>query len=469
MSALPWIAVAGGGALAALAAVADGALLSERATAPFVDARSGASTPGAVPTIPRAIPSRERTHRALAFARVLGHGIAGGALAVALGLVGEATWQALVLLVVTGLAIVTVSESIARAIGDALGEHAGERLSWFTKSTERLFAPVVRLGEALDNAFSDVVPDMNVSSERREEAAAQFREVINSEADVSRDERELLLGVFSFGETTAEEVMVPRVDIVGIEQDTPWSEVIDRVRSAQHSRMPVYDTTLDEIIGILYAKDLLPFVIADEEPGAGWKSLIRAPSFIPSSKRIADLLREFRASGRHIVIVADEYGGTAGLVTIEDVLEELVGEIRDEYDDEERIIESEEGVRFWVSGRLNLDDLSESLGHDFRRDDVSTVGGLVLELVGRVPRAGEPLTIGPFRVIAERVVRRKIERVYLERIDDAHTSGAPTSSGAVGAGAGGAGSSTGAAQTGTVHNGTARGDGDGAADTRGRP
>ncbi|MFN9089909.1 MAG: transporter associated domain-containing protein, partial [Gemmatimonadaceae bacterium] len=190
------------------------------------------------------------------------------------------------------------------------------------------------------------------------------------------------------------------------------------VRSAQHSRMPVYEETIDEIVGILYVKDLLPAVLADEEPEAGWPSLMRPPVFIPTSKRIADLLREFRHAGRHIAIVADEYGGTAGLVTIEDVLEELVGEIRDEYDDEERLVENEEDVRYWVSGRLTLDDLSAALRHDFTRDDVSTVGGLVLELLGRVPRAGESLTIGPFRVIVERVVRRKIERVFLERLAD---------------------------------------------------
>ena len=114
-------------------------------------------------------------------------------------------------------------------------------------------------------------------------------------------------------------------------------------------------------------------------------------------------------------MVADEYGGTAGLVTIEDILEELVGEIRDEYDDEERSIESEDDQRYWVSGRLTLENLSESLGHDFTRDDVTTVGGLVLELVGHVPRAGESLFVDGFRLIVERVVRRKVERVYFER------------------------------------------------------
>lgn len=427
MSIWPWLAVGGGGALAALSAVADGALLSDPATPPFTDERvSPATTPGCTPTIPRAVPARERTHRALAFARVLGHGIAGGSLALALGLAGRATPRALLLLVITGLLIVAIAETVARAIGDAFGDHAAERLSWFSRTVERIFAPVVRLGEVLDNAFTEAVNDLTATSERREEAAAQFREVITSEADVSHDERDLLLGVFDFGETTAEEVMVPRVDIVGVEQESPWSEVIDRVRSAQHSRMPVFEDTLDEIVGILYAKDLLPFVIADAEPEAGWKSLMRAPTFIPSSKRIADLLREFRASRQHIAIVADEYGGTAGLVTIEDVLEELVGEIRDEFDDEERVIEAEDGVRFWVSGRLNLDDLSDTLDHDFRRDDVTTVGGLILELLGRVPRSGESLTMGPFRVIVERVVRRKIERIFLERNDELDDAGSAT-------------------------------------------
>lgn len=424
MSALAWIGVAAGGVVAALAAAADGALLAESPAVAGAewqggDERAEGSTPiAALPALSRAIPSRERTHRALAFARLLGQGIAGGSLAAALGLAGRVSSEALAILILTGLVIVTVAESVARALGDAFGEMASIRLAWFTRLAERVLAPVVRLGEMLDTTLAEVVPDVQASNERREEAAAQFREVIVSEADVSGDERELLLGVFEFGETTAEEVMVPRVDIVGIDRDTPWSEVLDRVRSAQHSRLPVYEDTLDEIVGIVYAKDLLPFVIAGEEPEPGWQSLMRAPTFVPSAKRIADLLREFRATGRHMVIVADEYGGTAGLVTIEDVLEELVGEIRDEYDQEERLVESEEGKRFWVSGRLTLDDLSEALGYDFRREDVTTVGGLVLETVGRVPRAGESLAIGPFRVIAERVVRRKIERVFLERTDD---------------------------------------------------
>jgi len=419
MSAVAWGLAAAGAAVAALSAVADGALLSESALPVNTD-RGSFGAPS--PTVPRSIPGREQSHRALAFARVAGHLAAGSGLAVALDLAGRVTISLLGALLLVGLVTVVVAETGARVLGDALGEDAGVRLGWFTAVVEKGLWPVVKLGDWVDGLFAEVVSESEATQERREEAAQQFRDVVTSESDVTGDERELLLGVFEFGETTVEEVMVPRVDMLGIERDTPWSEMVDRVRSLQHSRVPVFEETIDEVVGILYVKDLLPAVLADEEPVGGWSTLMRPPVFIPASKRIADLLKEFRQSRRHIAIVADEYGGTAGLVTIEDILEELVGEIRDEYDDEERLVESEEDVRFWVTGRLTLDDLSAALGYDFARDDVSTVGGLVMELLGRVPRAGESLTVGPFKLIVERVVRRKIERVYLERtaVDEAN-------------------------------------------------
>jgi len=212
---------------------------------------------------------------------------------------------------------------------------------------------------------------------------------------------------------------VPRVDIVGIDLTTPWSEVVDRVRSSEHARFPAFDDTLDNITGILYAKDLLPFIIDDDEPMLGWQTLVRAAQFIPISKPLDLQLRDFKASRTHIAIVSDEYGGTAGLVTIEDILEEIVGEIHDEYDDEEPEIEQEEGRRFWISGRLTIDELSELLGQDFAQDDVATVGGLVYETFGRVPRPGEAATIGAYKMVVERVRRRRIERVYFERLQPA--------------------------------------------------
>ncbi|HET7924613.1 MAG TPA: transporter associated domain-containing protein, partial [Rhodanobacteraceae bacterium] len=159
----------------------------------------------------------------------------------------------------------------------------------------------------------------------------------------------------------------------------------------------------------------------EEEPAAGWLSLVRPAAFIPTSKRIDAQLREFQASRTHIAIVSDEYGGTAGLVTIEDILEEIVGEIRDEHDIEEPTIEQEGTSRFWVSGSLTLDELSERLNVDFGVDDVTTVGGLVYALFGRVPRSGDALSRSGVRIVVERVRRRRIERVYFERLEPVST------------------------------------------------
>ncbi|MFN9086158.1 MAG: hypothetical protein ACK5W7_01370, partial [Gemmatimonadaceae bacterium] len=228
MSAAAWGLAAAGAAVAALAAVADGALLAETPLAPVAPERSGFGAPA--PIVARAVSAREQTHRALAFARGLGHLFAGGGLAVALDLSARPSVSAGVMLVVLGLTTVLVAETSARVLGDTLGERASERLQGFTTVVERVMSPVVSLGNWIDGLFAEVVSESEASQERREEAAAQFREVITSEVDVTGDERELLLGVFEFGETTAEEVMVPRVDMVGVERETPWSEMLDRVR-----------------------------------------------------------------------------------------------------------------------------------------------------------------------------------------------------------------------------------------------
>jgi CBS domain containing-hemolysin-like protein len=221
--------------------------------------------------------------------------------------------------------------------------------------------------------------------------------------------------VFSLGDTTVGEVMTPRVDIVGLERDAPWSEVVARVRSAGHSRVVVHDGDLDGIEGILYAKDLLPFVVDDTVPPGGWQTLVRPAVFIPAGKAVDDQLRDFRASGVHIAIVADEFGGTAGLVTIEDLLELIVGAIRDEHDDDEPEF-VREGDRVWASGGITLDQLSDLVGEPLQHDDVTTLGGLAYEVLGRVPRAGESVRWRGWRLVIERVRRRRVERVFLERL-----------------------------------------------------
>ena len=393
--------------LAALCATADGALLS-------VD-EAEASTNRRVAEL---LADRERMHRTLAFARVLALLVSGAGLALAVDLHVRPVLERTLLAAGMALAVVALAESTARAIGDALAGRALVRLSPLVTVLEIALAPVTWSAAKLDAALQRAFPPAGRDDLEREATAEQFRQVVAAEADVTRDEQALLLGVFSMGDTAVHDVMVPRVDITGVEKGAPWSEVVDRVRSSAHARLPVYDQTLDEIVGILYAKDLMPAIVADAPPAAGWLPLVRPAMFIPGSKTIDQQLREFKASGTHIAIVVDEYGGTAGLVTIEDILEEIVGDIRDEHDVEEPDVEFDRASgRAWVAGQVTVDELSEALEWRFAREGVTTVGGLVFSTLGRVPKAGEQLRIGPFRVVVERVVRRRIRRVFFERVD----------------------------------------------------
>ena len=391
--------------LAGLFAVADGALLA-------LDA-DDAGLDGSLRALAE---RRERPHRALAFARIVAHLVAGCAIASALRFSDRSLGSSLLIAVPVALVAVLLSESVARSIGDAKSAASLERLAPVVRIVERVLAPIVVVGAWLDNLIQSVIPPTPVE-EDREATAEQFRQIVAAEADVTDREETILHGVFSLVNTAVHEVMLPRVNIVGIERTTPWADVLARVRSSEHARFPVYDDTLDEITGILYAKDMLPAAIADEEPAGGWATLVRPAVFIPASKAIDQQLRDFQSSRTHIAVVVDEFGGTAGIVTIEDILEEIVGEIHDEYDVEEASVEQEDGRRFWVPGRMTVDELSDLVGHDFHREGVTTVGGLVYEFLGRVPEAGEAFTIDGFRVVIERVVKRRIERVYFERVE----------------------------------------------------
>jgi putative hemolysin len=386
---------------AALFAAADGALLATGHTSPR-----------------QVIAHPDRAHRALALGRVLSHLLIGCALAIALhGTSWHVSTKAIVAVALL-LVSVTIIEGFARSAGYARGMTMVQRLAPVVVVADLLLYPLTWSGGVVERALGRMLPPADPDDQVRIAGHEQFREVVAAEADVTAAEEELLHGVFSLGDTQVEEIMVPRIDVVGIDRTTPWSEVVDRVRSSEHARFPVFDETLDNVAGILYAKDLLPTVVAGTEPD-DWSTLVRPATFIPATKTIDQQLRDFKSQRTHIALVMDEYGGMAGLVTIEDVLEEIVGDIRDEYDVERPEIEQEGNDRFWVSGRLSLADLSELLSYDFERDDLTTVAGLVYDSFGRVPRAGEKGTLGPFRIVVERVRRRTIERVYIERVSPA--------------------------------------------------
>lgn len=390
---------------AAFCAFADGALLA-------VDDESPPSSPEVTALVER----REVAHRALAFGRILSQLLAGAAAVAALKASAVPPVQLAPLVLIAGILIVVLAESGARAAGDIEAEQGVLRAYSGIIAVENLLGPVVALGTAADRVLDALLPTPAESDAGRETSVEQFREVVAAEAGVSTDDERLLRGVFSLGDTTVQDIMVPRVDVVGVDHSWDWDTVIARIRAARHARYVVYERSIDNVVGILHAKDLLAPVLAGGEMAAGWRSVVRPAQFIPATKPVDDQLREFRATRRHMAVVVDEFGGTAGIVTLEDALEVIVGDIRDEHDVEEPEVRRDVTGIFSVSARVTIDELNELTGDDFSRDDVHTVGGLVYAVIGGVPKPGDVLNIGTHRLTVERVVRRRIERVRVERL-----------------------------------------------------
>jgi CBS domain containing-hemolysin-like protein len=233
--------------------------------------------------------------------------------------------------------------------------------------------------------------------------------------DLGIAQRDMLLGVFTLADTTVDEVMTPRLDMTGVDISASTEEVLEAFRQSQHTRLPVLDGSPDNVGGVVFAKDLVPIAMGLVEPGTRWHTLMRPAAFVPETKTLDNQLRDFQGTPAHIAIVVDEFGGTSGLITREDILEEIVGEIRDEHDTETTPAIRQDGARLWVDGRTSLDDLSAALGTTIAHAEVSTVGGLVYSVLGRVPRPGDELTLDGYRVVVERVDQRRVTQVSFEK------------------------------------------------------
>lgn len=232
----------------------------------------------------------------------------------------------------------------------------------------------------------------------------------------SPPEREMLHGVFALGDLTVAEVMTPRLDIVSVDVADPKPEVVETFRRARHSRLLVIDEDPDNVVGVLYAKELLGGV-AGETSDADWRDIVRPATFVPEAKTLDRQLRDFQRGPSHLTVVVDEFGGTAGLITLEDILEQIVGEIQDEYDlDEVTPIEPTGDGGWLVQGGVALSELETALDCEFGREDVNTVGGLILAVLGRVPRTGETIELAGHRLQVEQVVRRRIRRVSVRAV-----------------------------------------------------
>ena len=254
------------------------------------------------------------------------------------------------------------------------------------------------------------------------ESASELRDLVDMAGEhalIEADEREMLNSVFELGDTVAREVMVPRTDMVSIDHDRTARQAMGLFLRSGFSRMPVEGDDVDDIVGLLYLKDVVRRMTAHEEGATVLVTeLMRPAPFVPESKPVDDLLREMQVNQTHLAVVVDEYGGTAGLITIEDILEEIVGEIADEYDREDPEAEDLGDGRFRVDATMHVDDLAELLDVDLEEDDVDSVGGLIGKTIGKVPILGSSCEVAGLRLTAERMSgrRHRIATVLVERV-----------------------------------------------------
>jgi CBS domain containing-hemolysin-like protein len=350
----------------------------------------------------------ERLRRGLSIGRICLLALA------ALGFSGVAQWWVEDLLPATGwlalLVTLTVlsADLLPRLVGLWRSRLVGATAVRAAAATLGILAPIFIAAGILDRAFARL---FGVPAPK-----GQTSEIA---------QREMLLGVFALADTMVREVMTPRVAMVGVDVRLAFDEVIRQAAAAEYARLPVFDGDLDHIVGVLYAKDLLETRFGAPGP-ANWQGLVRPIEIVPEVKTLDRQLRDFQRGPSHLAVVVDEFGGTAGIVTLEDVLEEIVGEIGDEYDEAQgpAIVEVAPGV-FDVDGRAPLDALADALGMPLAHEEVTTAGGLVYAALGHVPALGEVASVEGWRVTIAKVDKRSIKKLRFERtapppdVDDA--------------------------------------------------
>lgn len=244
------------------------------------------------------------------------------------------------------------------------------------------------------------------------ETLSQALELTSDDA-TTKDEKNILEGIVAFGSTETVQVMKPRIDIFAISDELPFKEMLDLIVKNGYSRNPVYHENIDEIVGVLYARDLLPHITKND---FNWQSLVRAPYFVPENKKLDDLLAEFQEKKNHLAIVVDEYGGTSGLVTLEDVIEEIVGEISDEYDADDLVYSKLDDKNYVFEGKTALKDFYKVLEIDSdvfepHKGEAETLAGFILEITGRFPRKDEKISFETFVFVVEAVDRKRVKQV----------------------------------------------------------
>jgi gliding motility-associated protein GldE len=280
-----------------------------------------------------------------------------------------------------------------------------------------LFAPIIYLLVNSTSFIDNKLKTKNVKTSVDELSKAL--EITNIGED-SEEEHKILKGIVEFGKIGVSEIMTPRIDVVAVDYNTSLPELIQIILNSGYSRMPVYRETFDQVEGILYIKDILPFM--DEAEDFEWQKLLRQPLFVPENKKIDDLLTEFQFKKVHLAIVVDEYGGSSGLVTLEDILEEIIGEINDEFDDEDLgyskidennfVFEAKTAINLFLRVMNENEDMLDDV-----KGEADTLAGLILELVGKIPSKNEVIEHNNFRFLIEAADNRRIKRIKVTRME----------------------------------------------------
>jgi CBS domain containing-hemolysin-like protein len=331
-------------------------------------------------------------------------------------------WVVVIQAAVGGAAALFVGAEVApKTLAVQRTEMVALRTAWWVQLVAKPLSPIASL---LIWAGNVIAPGKGLKEGPfvTEEEIREMIDVAESDEVIEESERAMIHSIFELGDTVVREIMVPRPDMVTVSVADDLGTVLDTILRAGHSRVPVLGEDREQLVGVVYAKDVLRRLHTNGDESGPWEELMRLPTFVPELKPVDQLLREMQADKVHLAIVVDEYGATAGLVTIEDILEEIVGEIVDEYDREEKLIE-QLGEDVWrLDARVPVDELNEMLDADLPNEEWDTLGGLVFGLLGHVPSPGERVEVEGIRLTAERIRGRRIAKVLVKRLPVATSS-----------------------------------------------
>ena len=292
-------------------------------------------------------------------------------------------------MLILGIVYLVLVETLPKLLILRQGAEVSDRMTRFIETLGRIFSPLVKLLQRITGSrAAELSADSALSfATDRDEDLTVAMQAEDEQGLLEEEEREMIHSIFELGETQVKELMIPRIDMTCVDSKHSPQQALDAIVKSGHSRIPVFKEKIDHIVGLLYAKDLLK-PLKEGRKDFRILDLVREVFFVPETKMVRELLKEFQARRMHLAVVVDEYGGTAGLVTLEDILEEIVGEIRDEYDVEEDLIKVLDERTAEVLAKINLHDLNEELGLELPDEEFDTLGGFVYHLAGEVPEKG---------------------------------------------------------------------------------